>query len=137
VLIKPRLPGSGVLVFRQPYYLLKLRTRIKIQAFKNCFFRLPEMYNPCGFPLGAAESERILAGEGCAMFERSEFAPAAKICGDEGSLRSKPATGVAFLCLLSRRRRASRERSKESRWSRGHEAQSKTIRKCIKIQLFF
>ena len=50
---------------------------------------------------GAAESERILAGEGCAMFERSEFAPAAKIRGDEGSLRSKPATGVAFLCLLS------------------------------------
>ena len=35
---------------------------------------------------GAAESERILAGEGCAMFERSEFAPAAKIRGDEGSL---------------------------------------------------
>ena len=98
---------------------------------------LPETHNPCSPPPGAAESERILAGEGCAMFERSEFAPAAKICGDEGSLRSKPATGVAFLCLLSRRRRASRERSKESRWSRGHEAQSKTIRKCIKIQLFF
>ena len=49
---------------------------------------------------GAAESERILAGEGCAMFERSEFAPAAKIRVDEGSLRSKPATGVAFFCLL-------------------------------------
>ena len=34
------------------------------------------------------------------MFERSEFAPAAKIRVDEGSLRSKPATGVAFFCLL-------------------------------------
>ena len=64
-------------------------------------FVLPETYNPCSLSPGAAESERILAGEGCAMFERSEFAPAAKIRGDEGSLRSKPATGVAFLCLLS------------------------------------
>ncbi len=34
------------------------------------------------------------------MFERSEFAPAAKIRVDEGSLRSKPATGVAFFCFL-------------------------------------
>ena len=40
----------------------------------------------CAAPLGAAESERILAGEGCAMFERSEFALAAKIRVDEGSL---------------------------------------------------
>ena len=49
---------------------------------------------------GAAESERILAEEGCAMFERSEFAPAAKIRVDEGSLAyAKPATGVAFLLL--------------------------------------
>ena len=71
------------------------------------------------------------------MFERSEFAPAAKIRADEGSLRSKPATGVAFLCLLSRRRRASRERSKESRWPRGQKAQSKTIRKRIKTTAFF
>ena len=55
----------------------------------------------CAAPLGAAESERILAGEGCAMFERSEFALAAKIRVDEGSLaQAKPATGVAFLCLL-------------------------------------
>ena len=35
---------------------------------------------------GAAESERILAGEGCAVFEHSEFAPAAKMRVDEGSL---------------------------------------------------
>ena len=61
------------------------------------------------------------------MFERSEFAPAAKIRVDEESLRSKPATGVAFLCLLSRRRRASRERSKESKWPRGQKTQSEMI----------
>ncbi len=86
---------------------------------------------------GAAESERILAGEGCAVFERSEFAPAAKIRVDEGSLRSKPATGVAFFCLLFRRRCASRERGKKSKWPRGHEAQSKMIRKCIQATAFF
>ena len=75
--------------------------KLKRSHLQVILFRLPETYNPCSLPPGAAESERILAGEGCAMFERSEFAPAAKICGDEGSLRSKPATGVAFLCLLS------------------------------------
>ena len=86
---------------------------------------------------GAAESERILAGEGCAVFERSEFAPAAKIRVDEGSLRSKPATGVAFFCLLFRRRCASRERGKKSKWPRGHEAQSKMIRNEYKNAAYF
>ena len=75
--------------------------KLKRSHLQLILFKLPETKNRCSLPLGAAESERILAGEGCAMFERSEFAPAAKIRVDEGSLRSKPATGVTFLCLLS------------------------------------
>ena len=90
-------------------------------------------------PLGAAESERILAGEGCAMFERSEFAPAAKIRVDEGSLRSKPATGVAFLLLTLLAVGALRvsEAKKRSKWPRGQKAQSKPIRKRIKHTTYF
>ena len=53
----------------------------KIRFYSGCLKRTIRAASP-----GAAESERILAGEGCAMFERSEFAPAAKIRVDEGSL---------------------------------------------------
>ena len=65
------------------------------------------------------------------MFERSEFAPAAKIRVDEGSLRSKPATGVAFFCLLFL------AKQKKVSGQRGHEAQSKAIRKRIKTTALF
>ena len=75
--------------------------KLKRSHLQVILFKLLETKNPCSPSPGAVESERILAGEGCAMFERSEFAPAAKIRVDEGSLRSKPATGVTFLCLLS------------------------------------
>ncbi|MFD1245346.1 hypothetical protein [Paralysiella testudinis] len=74
--------------------------KLKRSHLQVILFKLLETKNPFSPSPGAAESERILAGEGCAMFERSEFTPAAKIRGDEGSLRSKPTTGVAFFCLL-------------------------------------
>ena len=71
---------------------------------------------------GAAEAERILAGEGGAVFERSEFAPAAKIRVDEGSLaQPNLQPGSPFFCLLCF------GEAKKSKWPRGHEAQSKTI----------
>ena len=72
------------------------------------------------------------------MFERSEFAPAAKIRVDEGSLRSKPATGVAFLLLTLLAVGALRvSEAKKSKWPRGHEAQSKTIRNEYKNTFYF
>ena len=91
---------------------------------------LPETHNPCSPPPGAAESERILAEEGCAMFERSEFAPAAKIRVDEGSLaQPNLQPGSPFFAYFI-------WRSKESKWPRGHEAQSKTIRKRIQNTVY-
>ena len=65
------------------------------------------------------------------MFERSEFAPAAKIRVDEGSLaQPNLQPGSPFFAYFL-------WRSKESKWPRGHEVQSKTIRKRIKPQHIF
>ena len=95
-------------------------------------FVLPETYNPCSLSPGAAESERILAGEGCAMFERSEFAPAAKIRVDEGRLaQPNLQPGSPFFCLLCF------GEAKKSKWPRGHEAQSKTISNEYKNTAYF
>ena len=61
------------------------------------------------------------------MFERSEFAPAAKIRVDEGSLaQPNLQPGSPFFCLLCF------GEAKKSKWPRGHEAQSKTITKMDK-----
>ena len=63
------------------------------------------------------------------MFERSEFAPAAKIRADEGSLaQPNLQPGSPFFCLLCF------GEAKKSKWPRGQKAQSKTIRKHIKTQ---
>ncbi|MDO5058315.1 MAG: hypothetical protein Q4D82_00045 [Neisseria sp.] len=53
---------------------------------------------------GAAERSGILAEKSVPVFEQREAVRverAAKMLRSEGSLRSKPATAVAFLCLLS------------------------------------
>jgi hypothetical protein len=105
-------------------------TRINLSYLQTILFKLPETHNLCSPSLGAAESERILAEEGCAMFERSEFAPAAKIRVDEGSLaQPNLQPGSPFFAYFI-------WRSKESKWPRGHEAQSKTIRKRIQNTVY-
>ena len=96
--------------------------KLKRSHLQVILFKLLETKNPCSPSPGAVESERILAGEGCAMFERSEFAPAAKIRVDEGSLaQPNLQPGSPFFAYFI-------WRSKESKWPRGHEAQIKTIK---------
>ncbi len=65
------------------------------------------------------------------MFERSEFAPTAKIRVDEGSLaQPNLQPGSPFFAYFF-------WRSKKSEWPRGHEAQSKTIRNKYKHAIRF